>query len=247
MFSKAVEQQVIQHALEEFPKECCGLIIDDGAEYVPFKNIHETPKTDFRMALKEFNDYYLAGRVSALMHSHTQSAPFKNNFPSRKDMISQEQMQLPWGIVHIDQNKTIDGPFYFGDGIPIADLIGRDFRPNIYDCYTLLRDKYRLENITTLPIFPREGFWWDKKGDMLSRNFEKAGFVEIDRTQLRKNDVILDSINAPRNNKVLNHVMIVLGNGQILHHLSKRLSKPDPIQPWIKPSCVFLRYKGGKN
>ena len=243
LFAKAIEQDFIRHALEEYPKEACGLIIDAGV-YVPMKNVHETPKGDFRMNAPAFNEYYLAGRVKAVMHSHTMISPYKNNFPSRKDMISQAQMKVPWGIVHITPSKDIDGPFYFGDEVPIADLVGREFRPNVHDCYSLLRDDMFLTKGIRLPQFPREGLWWDDGKNILEQNFAKAGFIQIDKTQLRPGNVMLGNVNAPRHNKVLNHIMIVKDKGQILHHLNGRLSRPDPIQQWIKTATVFLKYTG---
>lgn len=244
LFDKAIEQEFIRHALEEYPKEACGLIVDNGTAYVPFKNVHETPKNDFRMNAQEFLPYYSAGRVTAVLHSHTKSAPHKNNYPSRKDMVSQEQMRLPWGIVHLSAEKDIDGPFYFGDEVPIADFEGREFRHNVHDCYTLLRDIYRVEKKVTLPQFAREGLWWDDGKNVLEQGFAKAGFVQIDKTQLRPGNVMLGMVNAPRHNKVLNHVMIVREHGLIIHHLNGRLSRHDPIQQWIKSASVFLKYVG---
>lgn len=247
VFPKEIEQLFWQHAIEQYPKEACGLIIDGGTQYIPMKNIHETPRINFRMNFAEFNEYYMAGRVSALMHSHTASHPVPNKFPSRMDMVMQEKMQVPWGIVHISESRDIDGPFYFGDQVPIAPLIGRVFRPNVHDCFVLLRDIYRIEEKVTLPIFPREAFWWQAKKNVLGENFEKAGFERIDKTQLTKNNVILSSLSAPASNKVVNHIMIVRENGLVYHHLRDRLSRPDPLNMWVNAGSVFLKYVGPRD
>ena len=245
MFALEVLQEAVQHALAEYPKECCGLILDGGTVYQPMRNIHENPKNNFRIYTPDFLAYLNAGRVSALMHSHTANNPF----PSRQDMVLQENMALPWGITHISADRDIDGPFFFGDQVPVAPLVGRKFRPGVADCYTLLRDIYRQEEDVTLPVFPREGEWWNSKQNMLEENFAKAGFVEIDRTQLQKNDVLLCRVNSPKDNPVINHIAIVRERGQILHHLNKRLSRPEPIQPWHATAIKYLRYrpkKGGE-
>lgn len=241
MFDKAIEQTFWQHALSEYPKEACGLIIDGGTEYVPMRNVHESPKMAFRMVQAEFIAYYQAGRISAVMHSHT-GADYAA--PSRADMNNQAEMQLPWGIVHISENRDIDGPFYFGDQVPIAPFEGRQFRHNVYDCYTLLRDFYRQELNITLPIFPREPEWWVKKQNVLEQNFAKAGFVQIDKTQARQNDVMLCRVQSPKDNPVANHVAIIRDSGRILHHLNRRLSKHEPMQMWINTCTTFLRYSG---
>lgn len=232
------------HALEEYPKEACGLVIDDSY-YLPMKNHHANPKLNFKMDQDEFFSYYQAGRVTALLHSHVGFSPEYNNYPSLMDMVAQENMQVPWGIVHISPDKDIDGPFFFGDQVPIADFVGRKFRPNVHDCYILLRDVYRVEENITLPTFPREGQWYMKKGSHVLRdNFEKAGFEQIDKMQLAKNNVVLATINPPKENKTMNHVMIMRDKGLVLHHLNNRLSAHTPAHGWVNDSCICLRYKG---
>lgn len=241
MFSKALEQEFWQYALEQYPKEACGLVIDGGSKFLPMRNVHENPKMAFRMVQAEFNEYYLAGRVSALLHSHT---GVDYAAPSRKDMQAQEEMKVPWGIVHISEDKDIDGPFYFGDQVPIAPIEGRNFRANVYDCYTLLRDIYRQELNIVLPVMPREPEWWTKKQNFIEQNFEKIGFVEIDRAQARRNDVMLCRVNSPKDNPVANHVAVIRDNGQIIHHLNARLSKAAPMQMWVNTCVKYVRYKG---
>jgi len=198
------------------------------------------------MNMPEFMEYYAAGRVCALMHSHTMQYPVANKFPSYTDMVAQAQMQIPWGIAHIGEHGELDGPFYFGDQVPIAPYVGRQFRPSVHDCYTLLRDYYRQEKGVTLPHFPREGRWWEGKKNILQENFIKAGFKQIDRPMLRPDDVLLANINSPRHNNVLNHIMIVQPKGQVLHHLGDRLSRNDPINVWLGAATVCLRYVGGQ-
>lgn len=240
MLPVEVAQAAIQHALAEYPREACGLVLNN-ATYVPMKNVHEHPKNNFRMSMDDFKTHYLSGNVTALIHSHT--GP-DNPYPSQQDMIAQQSMGLPWGIIHISAERDIDGPFFFGDSLPIAPLAGRAFRPNVHDCYTLLRDVYRQEYNVTLPIFPREAEWWRNKQDMLSQNFTKAGFVQVDESQLQKNDVMLCRVNSPRDNPVANHIIIVRDNGLVLHHLSNRLSRHDPYIQWRSTTVSYVRYKG---
>jgi proteasome lid subunit RPN8/RPN11 len=242
MFNNEINQQIIAHALAEYPREACGLVIDDGTQYVPMRNVHENPKMNFRMNMPDFVPYYQAGRINALIHSHTASY---NNYPSRQDMLAQETMGLPWGIVHVNENRDIDGPFYFGDELPIASFEGRKFRDNVHDCYTLLRDVYRVEEKIILPIFPREPQWEKNSQNMLELNFKKAGFVQIDETQIKKNCVMLCRINSPSDNPVANHVAIIRDKGQILHHVRGRLSRLDPFNLYRSTAIIYLKY-GGK-
>ena len=50
---------------------------------------------------------------------------------------------MPWGIIPTDGERVGD-PIMWGDQLPIAPLIGREFRHGTSDCYTLVRDAYRL-------------------------------------------------------------------------------------------------------
>ncbi len=195
---------------------------------------------NFKMNTADFMEYYTQGRVSALMHSHTGG---DRAAPSRTDMVQQEAMALPWGIVHISGIKNIDGPFYFGDQVPIPPLKGRNFRANVLDCYTLLRDVYKQELKIKLPVFPREPEWWNSGQDILAQTFTKGGFVKIDRSQLKKNDVILCKVNALKSNPVVNHIVIVRDSGLILHHMNKRASREEPLQMWLSTASIFLRYQ----
>lgn len=244
MFDRDIEMKFVQHCLDNYPNEACGVMakMEDGSvDFVPFKNVHENPKMNFRMNGPDFKEYYEGGRVLAIMHSHTANA---NNYPSLMDMVQQDNMQIPWGIVHINEHRDIDGPFYFGDQIPIIDFKNRPWRDNVYDCFTLLRDVYRVEEKVTLPVFPREGEWWKANKNLLEENFEKAGFVQIDESQLKKNCAILCRVNAPMGNPVANHIIIVRERGLVLHHLKDRLSRTDPYNQWRSTAVKYLKYAG---
>jgi len=241
MFTNEIHQEIIAHALAEYPKEACGIVLDNGTSYLPMRNVHENPKMNFRMNVPDFLPYYQQDRISALIHSHTANY---NNYPSRQDMIAQENMGIPWGIVHINENKDIDGPFYFGDQLPIADFIGRKFRDNVHDCYILLRDIFRLEENVVLPCFAREPQWEKNYQNMLEKNFKKAGFVQIDETQIGKNCVMLCRINSPSDNPVPNHVAIIRDRGQIIHHIRGRLSRHDPYNLYRSTATHYLKYTG---
>lgn len=226
-----------QHAIAQYPKECCGVIVDN--QYIPMRNVHEDALHNFRIDDAEFNPYFMDGLVQAVIHSHT---GVSNNYPSKMDMIAQDNMALPWGIVHIDVNHNIEGPFFFGDQADISPLEGRPFKHAVWDCYTLLRDKYRLEKDVTLPLFPREYEWWNKGEDMLGKGFKEAGFKRISREELRPDDVVLCNVGSSHKNSVVNHVGIVVGKGLILHHLRDRVSRRDPINRWMSTVELCLRY-----
>lgn len=70
------------HALLEYPRECVG-IITKSFEYIPCKNISDTPKTTFVLdpaALVEYDEH-----IWGIFHSHPGS---DNPLPSSEDKIS---------------------------------------------------------------------------------------------------------------------------------------------------------------
>jgi cell wall-associated NlpC family hydrolase len=102
-----------------------------------------------------------------------------------------------------------------------APLLGRMWCHGVLDCYSLIRDWYRLERGIVLPDFTRSDEWWLKNQNLYVDNFRAAGFTRIvDEDALQPGDVLLMQIMAP----VPNHGAVYLGDGIILHHLHGRLS-----------------------
>lgn len=229
-FSKKIVVKAKQHAVECFPEESCGLVI--SGNYVPCNNIAIDPLKDFKIDTKFYIDNYY--NLEAIIHSH-------NDFPhaSKKDMQQQIATSVPWGIINLVKGN-ITGIWFWGDQLPIQDLIGRPFVHGIYDCYALVRSYYKKEKNITLPMFPREEGFWRRNEHLLIDNYEKIGFVRIDKEELTVGDCILGSILS--NN--VNHSGVYVGNGLILHHLGGRLSRTEPLNRWKKYISCYLRYEG---
>lgn len=231
--------KIKQHALEEYPKECCGLIINN--KYIKQKNIAKDPIKDFEMhpMLLVNND------VQAVVHSHTavvgtilgEATTWDLRTASYLDMKNQIETNIPWGIVGTNGSMCQD-PVWFGSMVPITELVGRDFIHGIYDCYSLIYDYYKLTYNIALPQQPRNPNWWDKGLDLYSDNFKKAGFEEINISQAQAGDVFLLTIQS----KVINHAAVYIGDNLILHHLANRLSRREPLSRWNKYINKCIRY-----
>lgn len=229
MFGPVVEHAAKVHALTAYPRESCGVVV--GGSYVMCTNISDTPEKEFTIGEGPFED------LQGVIHSHT--GPGAAAAPSKADMVSQEHSDVPWGIVATD-GVNVSPMTYFGDSVPIVDLIGRNFIHGVYDCWGLVRDYYRLRGKSIIN-FPRDDSWWTKGEDMLSiDNFTAAGFTVISKEELRKGDVVAGNIR----HKTINHVGIYMGSGLIMHHLYNRLSRSEPMGPWMKYCRYFLRYTG---
>jgi [CysO sulfur-carrier protein]-S-L-cysteine hydrolase len=118
--SRALLDEVIAHAREEAPNECCGLIASRDGSAVSVRrvrNIHASP-LKFEMDHREQYDATTAIEdagldIGAIYHSHTRSAPI----PSQTDVNLAKWWPEPlWLIVGLESDepdvrawKIVDG------------------------------------------------------------------------------------------------------------------------------------------
>ncbi|WP_404938387.1 Mov34/MPN/PAD-1 family protein [Pseudomonas sp. JDS08PS003] len=225
-----------RHALAEYPKECCGLLIREGRKrvYVPCRNTAVTPSEHFRLAPEDYAAAEERGEMLAVIHSHPDCPPA----PSEADRVACEASGLPWYILEV--RKDDDGTLRKGDWASLlptgyqAPLIGRAFAHGIHDCLSIILDYYRRELGIELGSYQREDGWWEKGGNLYLDHLPQAGFERVN--DLRQGDVVLMQIRSP----VPNHAAIYLADGvlksepehfpapgSILHHLYGRDSKRD--------------------
>ena len=245
-----VKRAIEKHAIAEYPRECCGLIIADGnkKKYIPCRNIAENDN-DFRLHPEDYANAEEQGQVLAVVHSHIDRKPF----PTEADKVGCEASGLPWHIVAI-YNGGVDSWHYFEPTGYQAPLVGREFHHGVLDCYTLIRDFYKRELDIDIPDFERPDDWWNKMdaGELYLDNFEKAGFVRVD-DDIRYGDVILMQYRSERTN----HGGVYLGNqalkeapdlfpvpSALLHHAMPRLSERVPYGGyWADITRMVVRHK----
>lgn len=231
MFSDTTILQAKQHAKDEYPKESIGFIIN--GEYVPLINCHEDPEHHFRVDSAVVARLYQDGGIDAMIHSH----PDGELCPTKLDMERQIDSAVPWGIIQVTKDRGAIGPVFWGDQYPMAPLIGRTFVPGIHDCYALVRDWFKIEKDISLPIFPRDNFWWQTENIVADHLYE-FGFRQIDKITN-----VGDCAIAPVLTKVENHCAVYVGNGLLLHHKPNRLSGHDPAPRWMKYFTRHFRHK----
>ena len=240
MFGPDVDAAVKAHAIAEYPRECCGLVID--GKYTPFPNVLYDPND---VTTNPYDAFQLPvdawptdGRVvNAVLHSHC--APRWGIEPSAADMKSQIATAVPWGIVLASRGHASD-PVWFGDHLLDEPLLGRQFLHGVRDCYSLVRSEKWQRDKIKLPEFPRDVEWWKKGGDLYRTGFASAGYKQIAPGDARPGDVVLMTVRSP----VTNHAAIVLDGGLMMHHLQNKLSHRVPIGPWLKLITHWLRYEG---
>ncbi len=234
------------HARAEFPKESCGLIID--GEYVPCTNAAEDPTKDFFIAPQEMQRY-LSSNIEMIVHSHP-GGPY---FPSKADMEGQARSAVPWAIIVLDAERIADTPVIWGTEVPLLPILGRPFVHGVADCYSLVRDTFRLgkdklaeqgiewpyEPIDLYDL-PRDDNWWTLGDNFYVDHYAKQGFREIPMEEARPGDAFLIKIRS----SICNHAGVLIGGDQIIHHLPMRMSRREPAGIWGRAAEMWLRYEG---
>lgn len=226
-------EQIFNHAYEQSPAESCGLLVTKHRKmsYVLCRNIAQTNE-QFVIHPDDLANAEAQGDIVAIVHSHPSTPPE----PSQADLIGIERTQLPWIIVN-PHTRTYTETFPTGY---VAPLVGREFLHGVSDCYSLVQDYYKQKLGIVLPDIEREVNWWLKGNNLFKTKYESCGFVEVRSDQMQLHDWLVMQISSP----VENHGAIYIGQNQILHHLSAKLSSRDVYGGyWRKCTTRVLRHR----
>ena len=230
------QDKALEHAIQEQPRESCGLlVIKKGKEvYFPCKNLAFDPSDQF---IIDADDWVRIedneGEIVGVVHSH----PVTSAKPSEADRVACEKSDLKWWIV---QPQLKDWQYCEPCGYK-APLIGRKWVWGVTDCWSLCRDWYKQELGIELIDWVRPNDPEDFiKNPMFVDCFAKTGFRELLPTEnLRYGDLLLMSISSSG----LNHIGVYLGQQTVLHHLQNRLSSRDLLDEWLlKCTGKRIRY-----
>ena len=226
------------HALSCYPEEACGLVVND--QYVPCTNTADDPLKDFRVDGAELIKARAAGSLQAVLHSHPYSSAaataWPPEWPSGADMESWLADIVPWGIAATD-GEGFTKMVWLDDANP-EPLIGREFIHGVNDCYSLVRDWYRLERGITLKNYPRTYGWWSDNKNLYAENFASAGFEEIPLESLQIGDAVLMRVGSG----VIRHAAVVTGHNEITHHMFHRFSGTDSLSKWNRCIAKAVRF-----
>ena len=223
--TKSVQAAILAHAAKEAPQECCGLIVQAGGEqlYCPCGNVAADPSARFEIAPLDLIEVSEQGEVCAVVHSHPQGEPWL----SGADRQMQAANGLPWVLAVSGSLKVF---------APAPHLRGRGFEYGRFDCYSLLTDAYHLAGIDLPPV--QRG---DIDDDAAQGRFlalaSAAGFTRV--RDLQPGDVILTEFDG-----LASHVLLYLGNGEMLHHAFGQLSRRDGYGPyWQRHTHSVWRHR----
>lgn len=234
MIRKKLLEQIRRHAAAEYPRECCGLVVQfgRGQAYVPCRNVSPEPGDRFELHPEDYAAAEDAGEILAVVHSH----PDATSWPSAWDRASCDHSGLPWYILSWPEGdlrllEPQSGP---------KPLKGRPYVYGLQDCYSIVQDWYRQERGVELGRVDTVDGWW-KSGDqdVLLNNYRAMGFVEIDQPE--HGALLLMQVSAP----VTNHCAVYLDGGEMLHHMPGALSACTPYGGyWQERTRAILRYVG---
>lgn len=223
--------EVIEHAKNTYPNECCGLaiIFKGKLKYIKCSNL--LSGDTFCIDPEDYIKAEDLGEVVGVCHSHVNTS----SAPSEPDIISCNSSDLSWLIINYPytEHTQIEPTGY---KLP---LVGRPFFHGVLDCYSLIRDYYKDILNIYLNDYPREPEWWaSEKYDLYENNFRLEGFEVV--SDLKEHDVILMQHGS---NKV-NHGAVYLGDNIMLHHSTNRLSSRDVYGGyWRKNTRYIIRHR----
>lgn len=227
-----------EHVLSEFPKEACGFIIDEM--FIPAENSAQLPTEDFKISSEEYLKAAKTGKLQAIVHSHPRPLGINRpgmvydiRTPSMNDLQGQQDTNIPWGIV-ATEGEGVSEILWFGLDTP-APLLERTFIHNVYDCYTLVRDYYKLEHNLELGSYPRPANWQDYDKHIYEHHYEEEGFQIINTPAV--GDLIFFKVLSKN---FVDHAGIYLGNDTFLHHQYNKLSSVESLSRWFKHISCYL-------
>jgi len=219
--NEKIKAQVKAHALRETPNECCGLIAANFLGEVKVfecENMATNKAGRFLIDPKMNIEAAKFGHVVAFYHSHAgEFAKEENNHFSREDLdISYESCipallyVYPQDVWHYSQPDTYKP----------ATLLGRPFVWGVWDCYSLVRDYFKIHRKVKL------GYYFPPENVSAQSDFGYEKFVknenlhEVSLEDMKKDDIILFRMKS----SFINHSAIYLGGNEFLHQPISKIS-----------------------
>ena len=228
----------IKHA-ESSNTEVCGLVVNYNGKPIYYRcnNISTNGTDEFILDPLDYVKAESMGTILYVCHSHVTVT----EQPSKVDTLVCNKGSTPW-LIYSLVTKNI---FTLEPENKIPNLFGREYVYNVQDCWTLVRDIYRLELNIQLPrlVIDSDFYWYlDKSKNYFSQYASEAGFYRVTDKSIKKYDVLLFRTDKA---VVPNHAAVYYDNNIIAHHAYNRLSSKDIFGGyWLKSVQDTYRYRG---
>lgn len=227
-----IKEEIFRHAREEFPRECCGLIvqINKNVKYIRCKNVAANPIEDFEIAPEEYASVEDLGEIIRVVHSHC--GDNVTTVPSAADIACCNESGMPWIIVSWPEGD-------YRELLPKdPPLLGRPFALGSYDCWGLIMAWHKEQGITLNDWRVPYPWWESGKEQRYLDNWYAEGFREVLKPV--PGCMVIMQVSAP----VANHAGIILENDMLLHHLYGQLSNITPYGGyWRERTVKIVRHK----
>lgn len=196
--------QIKEHALREYPKECCGLIISSGDKLLTYscKNISSNPLIHFELSPLDYIRAYDQGKNKIIGVYHSQ----ENDNLSSLDILNSTNHKY-YSIVYSYKNdrffEITDKHFKY------KKYLGKEFYIGKQDCFSLIQEFYKNEYNIIINDYKRNDDWYTINPNIIIENYKKEGFIETTKENLQEGDIILFRFK---------HFGIYLNNNLLLHH-----------------------------
>jgi cell wall-associated NlpC family hydrolase len=120
------------------------------------------------------------------------------------------------------------------------NLIGLPFSPGKQDCFELTKNFFH-QNFPEVkfPDVARPTDWDADKLDLIGKVYPQIGFEKIDGWDLHPGDVLATAIGSSKPN----HLVVYVGNNELIQHKFNSFSSIDPFRPaWKMYTCYVLRH-----
>jgi len=234
MLEQSILDQIKEYSESSPDREICGFVVlSEGS--VKFKKCKNVSPDDFQFKIRtrDFLKVKVESKILYVVHSHIVS----DSAPSELDKQKSDSCSYKFLIYSV---KSKDFSYYDPKNI-VSDYIGKNFNIGYNDCFSLVRDYFFNEFAIKIKDYSRNKFWKSNDPHLITDNFKKEGFYEITSNELRKHDIIV--IEDPKTN-IPCHLMIYLGNNEILHHPNNTQSCIQIYSDdYRKLSKIFLRHE----
>lgn len=238
----SIKREIRQHALEEAPNECCGILLQNelskDLEVFRCQNLSANKRKHFSISPSHYLKATQKGKIIAFYHSHNS----ENGF-SDYDKAQSEQHNVKFILYCVGNDSFLE---YLPQKF-LPSYVGRDFQMGVNDCLTLLRDYYSKECQIEIKNYYRDQNWFIENPNCYEQFYQEEGFTEIfagpitDTSGFKKHDVILMKFLGK---KFPTHGGVYVGNGSILHHQIGCYSRYEPYnEQFQKRTVKILRHK----
>jgi len=237
-----IKKSIRKHALDENPKECCGILFQQRENLEVFKcsNYSENPSKHFYIPANDYLKASFCGPLRAIYHSHTS----ENETFSENDKMNSHNHQITFLLYN-----TIKDSFFSYDPAKEKTVeLNKNFIIGKSDCYTLVKDYYKKLEI----ILSGENFLgddWHKKNPHLIQELfnlnETNPSLPIEELNkdapLKKHDVLVFEFQKGLGP---NHVGVYIGDGTLYHHPRNKYPTVEKLgKHHLKKVCKVYRHK----